>query len=275
MKKNGCAADGSERFSPLDALAITNYGQGTFAAITSPGKAVAGGYPFEVLEKVSRKGAIFKESCAPFDAAVTAGSKKAGVELQPPWLALRWIYDEYQKTRQLMVSCPIQPFADLAKQLANLQTSSEEIQRALSWREFTFFLKDAVIPKKCENERVKLPPYKANTLKNMDINVVSAKMDELLNEKRPFSMSLCHSNSMEKICGPHAVVIGGKRNICCGNSCREQWKVVDSAGAFTGKEIDKDGWVDRKEVINRTEGLLRYGINNKVQVDALNWISEK
>lgn len=96
-KKNGCAADGSERFSPLDALAITNYGQGTFSAITSPGKAMAVGYHFEVLEKVNRKVAIFKESCAPFDAAVTAGAKKSGVELQPPWQALRWIFEEYQK----------------------------------------------------------------------------------------------------------------------------------------------------------------------------------
>lgn len=175
----------------------------------------------------------------------------------------------------MMNACPTEPFADLAKQLANLQTSSEEIQRTLSWREFTFFLKDAVIPKKCENERVKLPPYKSNTLKNMDLAVVTAKMEELLKEKRPFVLSLCHNKNMDKDCGAHAVVICGKRNLCFGNSCREQWKVVDSTGAFTGKDIDQDGWVDRKEVISRTDGLLRFGINNKLQVDALNWISEK
>lgn len=274
----GCVAD--DRLSPLDALAITNYGSGTFAAMQAPGQALAGGYPFETLVKVSRlrpASGLFRESCAPFDAAVNAGARRNGGQvIDPPWRIFRLVHDEYMVQYQLgrAGECT-QPIADFLKQAVELQTSAEDIAQALQRREFTFFLKDAVVPKKCENERAAIPPFKPERISSGEFGKVAAKADELLAAKRPFNLSLCHEKNMARFCGPHALVIAGKRTLCCNGVCKEQWKVVDSAGAFQGRDIDADGWVDRASVMERAEGLTRYLSQHKLTTDIMTWISEK
>lgn len=273
-------AEADDRLSILDIINTGNFGDERGGGILS------GGDTEDVLSNLGRKGTAARESCAPFDALVNSittsfGSKCSSAPKGPfeqfHWRkVLRHFYACYQKPDP----CPCKDsvatrqrrFAEEIKGLLDLRTSVEEIQEALTFRREGLFAAKALIPRACEqtSQRVSLPAYRVETqpvvLAKRDSKQIRAdiraKLDSLLAGPvaRPVTAYLCmnggsrHDSALR--CGPHALVVSGVRELCCGKTCTHQYRIHDSASTFGAPRPGEDQWVREEALLERMESYL-------------------
>lgn len=95
------------------------------------------------------------------------------------------------------------------------------------------------------------PPLQVN--QEMILNRVKTLLQPIppLNISYPFTLAYCPEENDDGSCDTHETVIAGRRKLCCGNSCTEEWKIINSYG---GKE---EGWTKASLL---SESVIKYGL---------------
>ncbi len=266
--KGGCVA--GEDLSVFDVLAIGNYGRGTL---------VAGGNEREVMEAVLRTGGVAPESCASFDDVMRQSKTWAARRLPkgariPLFAPFRRVHEAFYEARDRGLPCKSHDFAKALTEMVPLAVTIDEVERALTYRNFQFFLREVVLPRKCESQRKVLPPLKVERRLSTQVGKAEDEVWDLLRGKqRPLALSLCAYGEGE--CGPHALVAWGRRELCCGSVCKRQIRIWDSSNAFQGRR-SSDGWVDAGEVgrrMERFQGFLQKG--GGAATDIISWLEPR
>lgn len=151
-------------------------------------------------------------------------------------------------------SCSADERLSLAKSLKRalqLQTSVDEVSRALGYRNASIAMKEAMISRSCEQKRIPLPPIDWKQEYHSDPAKFAVRLRELLSPGRSAGIYLCASPTHFRECGPHALTVRGTREVCCGKRCRREYRLQDSSDAFKGREIDRDGWVSESTLLPR------------------------
>lgn len=239
-----------------------------------------GGHATLAIFNAMRTESIVRESCAPFDQVIgKADTVKSAQDLEiAMWKKFKDTYESVRKKARECADCGLEyatAKSDEIKKNFNLKASNKEVLEAFSQDTYGKFLDKLLIPDKCwdwENQtRLKgnwtLEDYPKAGEKS-DYNKMIAKVKEVLRTKRPLSLGFCTqvplSVKTQMACGEvkdssgnsvgagHALVIKGYRRVCNSkNQCYDALQVHNSWGESWQRAND-DGWVDAKELLNRT-----------------------
>ncbi len=212
----------NDRLSPLDANALTNHRQ-----ILNDG-----GSTVDVLKAIRNAGGLFKDECAPYD--VFLKNSSWGAKIQN---AVRL----YQSPGMTVQKC--QTVASELKNKLGLLTDVEPIMNALSKKNLGITVYDLVIPKTCEDGRVKLKNFETHVLKDDHLDNIRETIIAQLSQAIPLSTDICAYSVSKNDCGPHALVVSGIRKNCCANICKYEYQFYDSSQTFSKTEMTADKWV--------------------------------
>lgn len=242
-----------DQLSALDIIAIGNRGE-----------LVEGGFVEDVLRHVKKQGELARENCMPYSAIILADyNHSQSQEKYSWWGTLRRLYKsfqkDYEKDSQIALTenqCSV--IDEIIKKDAIIN-DFEIVLESLKKSSFEEFVKNAIVPKECESNRVPLPDFTFRISKEFDPIKTKPIIMEKLKENKPVGVSLCSlSNSvLDDECGGHAVVISGARKKCCQGNCSIQFKIKDSSHGFWAKldrnNLDSysDLWVEEDEILRK------------------------
>jgi len=242
-----------DSLSVLDVMAQGNYGNGGL---------IHRGYPFEMLESISRSKSVSLESCAPFSPFLESNDN---------------IWKSTVSTAKIKYDlCRDKTIADQLKTQLKLRASSQEILFALGYSDYSIMMSKIFIPKECENKKIKIPAYTIKKSSIKEFSHYKEKLIELLNQDKPIIASICSFTStrqnMDCSKSLHSLVVSGYRKKCCAGVCETQFQMYDSArpNTFKKNEITTDDWVSEVVFKNRVEAYNRMN-----RGDNLLWIESK
>lgn len=224
----------------------------------------SGGSPSDVLLiAISRTKVVAKETCAPFDAAVSRLGDQPKQQ-EAVWKALEQQYAQAKSDPKACIPC----LADKIAVTFNVPKDRIDVAKALSAGSYQEFLYQLLIPKVCEEKTNKL------RLKNLgrigrfplkeefpDTTKISYEgylnqIKLLLAKQIAVSTGVCfyrlqQPNSVGHCTeGGHQVVITGYRKICKKNGeCYDSLKIHNSYGQ-SWQDKNDDGWVVAKDFID-------------------------
>lgn len=280
--------DDSLRASPLDVARYKNDpDKGSDPNIPDSYQGISSGGKIAItLEHALRSSQMVSEQCAPFHQFVATHKdfkQRSMLELSQ-WRRLQDLYEKYNDLK-----CPtcdnerVSAVEDL-RQNFGIQTSNEEILRAFGEKTFAIFLDRILISDECRllgttgvtlNYKVKEFPIKALSADKSGYEKTIEKIKEVLKTQTPMGVSFCVekeisrcvvNNSPEMAGESHAVIIKGYRRVCKSkdkSSCYDAIQIQNSWGQQWQTE-NNDGWVDAKELLDRTRYLP----------GALTWLSK-
>ncbi|MBV2168032.1 MAG: hypothetical protein KUL82_04915 [Bdellovibrio sp.] len=221
-----------------------------------------------------------KESCAPFDQVVS--KTKDPVEAQKiemaMWKRFQDSYEAYKRKTRDCVECGLEYARDKAQELKDnfkLKATNQEILQAFAQESYAKFLDKMLVPEECWDFKNslslkgswRLGIYPENNEKT-NYDKMLAKVKEVLSQKRPLAISFCTQEPLQaknqKACAEakdtvgnivgagHEVVIKGYRRVCnAKNKCYDALQVQNSWGE-SWQNANDDGWIDAKELLDRT-----------------------
>jgi hypothetical protein len=255
-RAGGCSynTQRNDRLSPLDANALTHHRQ-----ILNEG-----GGTIEVLKAIQYAGGLFKDQCAPFD--VFLKNSNWGAKIQN---ALRI----YQTPGVTPLKC--RGVASELKNNLKLLTDVEPIMNGLSKKNFGVTVYDLVIPKSCEDERVKLKPFEPQVMREDDLEKIRDTILAQLSRAVPLSTDICGNPPSQKDCGPHSLVLSGVRKNCCAGLCNYEYQFYDSTKTFSKNEMTADNWVSEKIYFERLTRIRKFSTQRPDLRTDLIWIESK
>lgn len=229
-----------------------------------------------VNEALFGTGSFIRESCAPFDQLVAKqGTAEQVVALQTAsWENLKNLYIQIHKKVGNCETCALnyQATGEETTKLKDieddfkLQRDNADLLRAFAAGTYSEFLNKILVPEKCkQSARNHLLltgqwslEYFPKEKKDENYNAFLSKVKGVLKMGNPIMVNnFCAQDkapNSAKDCADyqHGFLISGYRKVCDSkNQCRDAVKVHNSWGQ-NWQDHNDDGWVDAKELFNRT-----------------------
>jgi hypothetical protein len=213
-----------------------------------------GGLPEKFLSRISAKGNLALESCAPLMQLSQLSLNSPGVDMYD---LLRKLYSSYKKSNKTAACFISDEFPNLENQGTLLQEFLVDVQAALARQSEEEFLRQVTLPQRCEAQRNDLPKFSIETFTSTQPKKIKDKINSLIDQGIPFSFT--HNiyrreqpSDPKVFFGAHAANIAGKRVQCCSGKCDLQYLVLDSSGVEPNERWEPASTVIRS-ILDLTE----------------------
>ncbi len=256
----------SQSYEPISMLDLSVNGLGMGVAEMLMGESMEPKPTFDDLGNFYRvliygklKKQVAHESCMPFDRLnfLKSSNPKRSDSFQNFSLSLALPFS-IDPTKIISKSSAADQILTLEPKLGLTKTEVEEIlsnAKVQSFEDVLSLMAKMVVPKKCVNERVKIPEFNVAQIKVNSSNrsLISNYFIETLNRNRPLSWAFCINLNCDQ---QHVLLITGWRKICKDSSkeCHLQFLLRDSGTQVFNSP--GDFWVNEIEIHKKIDIML-------------------